>query len=85
MPADVTQPSDVLPQSRTLLSRDQFASYRTALTRMSGGEQLPEPALSQDNSVADFHVTLKSAPESDAAIAMVRGPLRAAAHAAATV
>lgn len=83
MPAGVTQPSDVLLRSPNSLSETQLESYRTALSRVDGVSQVSEPTLSQDNSVADFKVTLTSAPESDQAIATVRGPLRSAAHAAA--
>jgi len=83
LPAGVTQPSDVLLRSPNSLSQNQLESYRTALSRTDGVSQVAEPTLSQDNSVADFQVTLSSAPESDQAIATVRGPLRSAAHAAA--
>ncbi|MEU0504956.1 MMPL family transporter [Nocardia sp. NPDC005998] len=83
MPAGVTQPSDVLLRSPNSLSQDQLESYRATLTHVDGVGQVSEPTLSQDNSVADFKVTLTSAPESDQAIDTVRGPLRTAAHAAA--
>jgi RND superfamily putative drug exporter len=83
LPAGVAQPSDVLLRSPNSLSQNQLESYRTALSRTDGVSQVSEPALSHDNSVADFTVTLSSAPESDQAIATVRGPLRSAAHAAA--
>ncbi|MEV5967583.1 MMPL family transporter [Kribbella sp. NPDC051952] len=83
MPAGVTQPSDVLLQSSSALGKPQLDSYRTALTQVDGVGEVSQPTLSQDGSVADFKVTLKSAPESDQAIATVRGPLRDAAHAAA--
>ncbi|WP_024799344.1 MMPL family transporter [Nocardia sp. BMG51109] len=83
LPAGVTQPSDVLLRSPNALSQEQLAAYRTELNRVDGVGQVSEPTLSQDNSVAAYKVTLTSTPESDQAIDTVRGPLRAAAHAAA--
>jgi putative drug exporter of the RND superfamily len=83
LPAGVTQPSDVLLQSPSPLSKTQLDTYRTELTRVHGVGEVSEPALSQDKSVAHFQVTLKTAPESDQAIETVRGPLRTAVHEAA--
>ncbi|MBF6171478.1 MMPL family transporter [Nocardia blacklockiae] len=83
MPAGVTQPSDVLLESTGGLSPEQLSGYRAALAAVPGVGQVSEPTLAQDNSVAAYQVTLASAPESDAAIDTVRGPLRDAAHAAA--
>ena len=83
LPAGVTQPSDVLLQSSSPLSKDQLDTYRTALTKVDGVGDVSQATLSPDSTVADFKVTLKSTPESDQAIATVRGPLRDAAHAAA--
>ncbi|RDI46190.1 MMPL family transporter [Nocardia mexicana] len=83
MPAGVTQPSDVMLQSTGGLTDEQLGAYRDALAAVPGVGQVAEPALSQDRTVADYRVTLASAPESDAAIDTVAGPLRDAAHAAA--
>lgn len=83
MPAGVTQPSDVLLQSSGGLSDEQLASYRTALAGVPGVGQVAEPVRSQDGSVAHYQVTLASAPESDAALDTVKGPLRDTAHEAA--
>ena len=83
LPAGVTQPSDVLLRSSSPLSKDQLDTYRTALTKVDGVGDVSQATLSPDSTVADFKVTLKSAPESDQAIATVRGPLRDAAHTAA--
>ncbi|MFI5695351.1 MMPL family transporter [Kribbella sp. NPDC051586] len=83
LPAGVTQPSDVLLRSSDPLSKDQLDTYRTALTKVDGVGDVSQPTLSPDSTVADFKVTLKAAPESDQAIATVRGPLRDAAHTAA--
>ncbi|MQY24912.1 MMPL family transporter [Nocardia aurantia] len=83
MPAGVTQPSDVLLQGSAPLDPAALQAYRAALSQVHGVGQVAEPLLSQDKTVADFRVTLDSAPESDAALATVRGPLRDAVHAAA--
>ncbi|MBF6150620.1 MMPL family transporter, partial [Nocardia nova] len=45
--------------------------------------QVSPPQRSADSTVAEYQVTLTDAPESDAAIDTVRGPLRDTAHAAA--
>ncbi|MGV9674863.1 MMPL family transporter [Nocardia sp. NPDC003482] len=82
LPAGVTQPSDVLLKSPGPLTDEQLTAYRNAL-RVDGVGQVADPVVSVDKTVADFKVTLASAPESDAALATVRGPLRDAAHAAA--
>ncbi|MEV6561030.1 MMPL family transporter [Nocardia sp. NPDC051756] len=83
MPAGATQPSDVLLRSTEgALTSDQLTTYRAALTAVPGVGQVGEPLLSADKAIANFQVTLSSAPESDAAIETVRGPLRDAAHAA---
>lgn len=83
MPAGATQPSDVLLRTTGgALTGDQLTTYRAALTAVPGVGQVAEPLLSADKATANFQVTLTSAPESDAAIETVRGPLRDAAHAA---
>ncbi|QIS10002.1 MMPL family transporter [Nocardia arthritidis] len=83
LPAGAARPSDVLLRSQTRLNPDQLNAFRGALAGVDGVGQVSEPLLSPDNLVADFRVTLKSAAESDAALATVRGPLRDAARAAA--
>ncbi|QIS08899.1 MMPL family transporter [Nocardia arthritidis] len=83
VPAGVTQPSDVLLRSDSELTSDQLGGYRNALAGVPGVGQVAEPRLSSDKTVADFQVMLSSAPESDAALDTVRGPLRDTAHAAA--
>ncbi|MEV0062967.1 MMPL family transporter [Nocardia sp. NPDC050718] len=83
MPAGATQPSDVLLQSATPLAEDQLATYRTALTGVDGVGQVGAPQLSADGTIANFQVTLANAPESDAALDTVAGPLREVAHQAA--
>ncbi|WP_051021513.1 MMPL family transporter, partial [Nocardia araoensis] len=83
LPAGTTQPSDVLLQSDGALTADQLSSYRNALAGVPGVGQVAEPKLSADKTIADFAVTLDAAPESDAALDTVSGPLRDVAHAAA--
>ncbi|MET9287775.1 MMPL family transporter [Nocardia beijingensis] len=84
LPAGTTQPTDVLLQSGGgELVGDQLASYRAALAAVPGVGQVAEPKLSADKSIADFAVTLDAAPESDAALDTVSGPLRDVAHSAA--
>ncbi|WP_280455715.1 MMPL family transporter [Nocardia brasiliensis] len=83
MPAGATQPSDVLLRSDGALTVEQLTTFRSALTEVPGVGQVGEPRLSQDKAIAEFQVTLTAAPESDAALETVEGPLRDAAHAAA--
>ncbi|WP_406270205.1 MMPL family transporter [Nocardia sp. NBC_00881] len=84
MPAGATQPSEVLLRADGgVLTVDQLAHFHTALDQVSGVGRVGEPKLSDDKATAEFQVTLDSAPESDVALATVRGPLRDAAHAAA--
>ncbi|TQM28815.1 MMPL family transporter [Nocardia bhagyanarayanae] len=84
MPAGATQPSDVLlhaPDGQ--LNQDELLGYRTALAQVPGVGAVGEPLLSADGTIANFQVTLADAPESDAALDTVRGPLRTTAHDAA--
>ncbi|MGO4616274.1 MMPL family transporter [Nocardia sp. 2YAB30] len=84
MPAGTTQPSDVLLRSGGgELTVDQLTTYRSALGAVPGVGQVAEPTLSADRTIADFVVTLSDAPESDAALDTVKGPLRDVAHSAA--
>ena len=84
LPAGATQPSDVLLQSENgALTADQLATYRAALGQVDGVGQVGQPRLSTDGTIANFQVTLSDAPESDAALDTVAGPLRDVAHASA--
>ncbi|AYF77111.1 MMPL family transporter [Nocardia yunnanensis] len=87
MPAGSTQPSQVYLQSQHgALSADELNTFATALRGVKGvGEVGAKPALSADNTVAEYQVTLADKPESDAALATVKGPLRDTAHSAAPV
>jgi RND superfamily putative drug exporter len=85
MPAGAAQPSDVLLRSTNgaALTADQLSAYRVALEGVPGVGQVAQPRPSEDGTIADFQVTLAAAPESDAALDTVRGPLRDMAHSAA--
>lgn len=85
LPAGTTQPSQVYLSSAGAgqLNEDQLREYRTALAGVAGVGQVSEPKLSQDKTIAEYQVTLNSAPESDAALEVVGGPLRDTAHSAA--
>ncbi len=85
LPAGATEPSDVYLRSTSggPLPAAQLAAYRAALARVPGVGQVAAPVPSPDRSVADLRVTLAAAPDSNAALDTVRGPLRLTAHAAA--
>ncbi|MFF2552742.1 MMPL family transporter [Nocardia sp. NPDC058058] len=84
MPAGTTQPSQVyLSTEGAALTTDQLRDYRAALTGVSGVGQVSEPKLSENKAIAEYQVTLNDAPESDAALQTVQGPLRDIAHSAA--
>ncbi|GAB4583121.1 MMPL family transporter [Nocardia sp. IFM 10818] len=82
LPAGTTQPSQVYLHSETgqPLQEAALTDYGVALARVQGVGQVSQPLLSEDKLTAEFQVTLNSAPESDAALDTVRGPLRDAAH-----
>ncbi len=85
LPAGATEPSYVLlrADTGTALPADRLDAYRAELARVPGVGQVGPPTLSADRTVANFQVTLADPPQSAAALRTVRGPLRAAAHAAA--
>ncbi|MFB7721420.1 MMPL family transporter [Nocardia sp. NPDC056100] len=83
MPAGTTQPSQVYLRSDGVLDADQLIGYRETLTHVPGVGQVSQPKLSENKQIAEFQVTLNSAPDSDAALDTVRGPLRETAHSAA--
>jgi RND superfamily putative drug exporter len=85
LPAGAAEPTQVFLRSTTAapLTTAETAEYRGALLRVDGVGQVAPPQLSQDRTVAYFEVTLRDKPESSAAITLVGGPLRAAAHASA--
>jgi RND superfamily putative drug exporter len=85
VPAGATEPTDVFLRSdtKTPLTDAQLSAFHDVLAAVPGVGQVNPPLLSPDKTVADFQATLTDNPQSAAAIATVRGPLRDAAHAAA--
>ncbi|AYF72819.1 MMPL family transporter [Nocardia yunnanensis] len=83
MPAGATQPSLVYLRSDAPLDQAQLGAYRQALAAATGVGEVASPRLSANGDVAEYQVTLTDQPESDAALATVRGPLRDVAHQAA--
>lgn len=85
LPPGATQPTDVYVRSDTgrPLDTQQLAAFGDRLGAVEGVGQVSEPQLSEDRTAASFSVTLASAPESDAALDLVAGPLRDTAHDAA--
>ncbi|WP_084478477.1 MMPL family transporter [Nocardia jejuensis] len=85
MPAGTTQPSQVYLHSDNggELNAGQLMTYQGALRGVAGVGEVSVPALSKDKSTAEYQVTLSDAPESDAALDTVSGPLRDTAHSSA--
>jgi RND superfamily putative drug exporter len=83
LPAGATEPSEVYLRSTTgaPLAADQLTAYGTKLAAVKGVGEVAKPVLSPGKTVADYQVTLASAPESSSAISTVRGDLRTTAHA----
>ncbi|WP_084529813.1 MMPL family transporter [Nocardia crassostreae] len=82
LPAGTTQPSQVYLHSETgqPLQESALTDYGVALAQVQGVGQVSQPLLSEDKLTAEYQVTLSSAPESDAALETVKGPLRGTAH-----
>jgi RND superfamily putative drug exporter len=85
LPAGATQPTYAFLRSDggQQLSSTDLADFRTTLAGVQGVGAVAQPVLSKDGTVADYAVTLTESPQSKAALATVRGPLRSAAHAGA--
>ncbi|MGH3049601.1 MAG: MMPL family transporter, partial [Gaiellaceae bacterium] len=83
LPPGATDPTDVYVTSAKSLNPADLAAYRTRLQAVTGVGSVSPARFSRDRTAADFTVTLTTAPESDRALAAVKGPLRTAAHAAA--
>jgi RND superfamily putative drug exporter len=85
LPPGATDPTDVYLRSDSgrPLSGGALGGYRARLGSVDGVGTVSRPKLSDDRRVADFSVTLDSAPESDRALTVVKGPLRDMAHNAA--
>jgi RND superfamily putative drug exporter len=84
LPPGATDPTDVYLSSTSSrpLPAAALRAYRARLLAVGGVGTVSQPRLSADRRVADYSVTLRSAPESDRALSIVRGPLRRTAHAA---
>lgn len=83
LPPGATDPTDVYITGAKPLDAAALAAYRKQLQAVTGVGSVSPPRLSRDRTAADFTVTLSTAPESDRALADVKGPLRTTAHTAA--
>ncbi|RNL80977.1 MMPL family transporter [Nocardioides marmorisolisilvae] len=83
LPSGATDPATVMLTSKTPLNQGELATFQQKLTGAKGAAQVSPAVLSPSGKAAAFSVVLKDDPGSDAAIANVKGPIRAAAHAAA--
>ncbi|WP_158888793.1 MMPL family transporter [Amycolatopsis anabasis] len=85
MPPGATNPTNVYlrADNGSALDQSTLDEYAAKLRGVDGIGPVAPPAVNGDRTVANFLVPLTSAPDSDAAIATVGGPLRETAHAAA--
>jgi RND superfamily putative drug exporter len=83
-PAGTTQPTEVLMRSDTGRPPPAaaLAAYRDRLAAVPGVAHVTPPRLAENGTVADYQVILTAPGQSDAAMAIVRGPLQAAADTA---
>lgn len=84
-PAGATDPTTVLLRSTDgePLGQDALTEYGTALSAAEGVATVGPPTPNPDGTVASYSVSLSEDPSSDAAISLVKGPIRTAAHDAA--
>ncbi|HEY5478157.1 MAG TPA: MMPL family transporter [Gaiellaceae bacterium] len=84
LPPGATDPTDVFLSSNSGKPLDSaaLAAYGARLRSVDGVGAVAKPQLNANHRVADYAVTLSSAPESDSALAVVKGPLRTVAHSA---
>jgi len=84
LPPGATDPTDVFLSSNSGKPLDSaaLAAYGARLRSVDGVGAVAKPQLNANHRVADYAVTLSSAPESDRALAVVKGPLRTVAHSA---
>ena len=82
LPAGATEPTQVILTSDDGSALDPAAltTYGATLQTVPGVDQVAPPILSADKSVALYQVLLSDSPQSSAAIATVKGPLRDTAH-----
>jgi RND superfamily putative drug exporter len=85
LPPGATDPTDVFLSSQSAKPLDSaaLAAYGARLRSVNGVGAVAKPQLNANHRVADYAVTLSSAPESDRALAVVKGPLRTVAHSSA--
>lgn len=83
LPAGATDPTPILLTSESALDQAEVASFATTIGETDGIVAVGEPAVSQDGRTALVSAIMSVDPMSDEAIALVRGPLRDAAHSAA--
>jgi RND superfamily putative drug exporter len=85
LPAGATDPTTVFVHSTTgdKLDEAELTAYAAALGEADGVAQVAPAQLSKDGQTASFSVYLDYDPGSDEAIAAVKGPIRAFAHASA--
>jgi putative drug exporter of the RND superfamily len=81
-PAGATTPTQVYLKSAggAKLDTSELAAYRTQLAAVPGVGTVSEAVPNAADTVAVYEVALAHDPSSSAAIATVKGPLRAAAH-----
>jgi RND superfamily putative drug exporter len=81
LPSGATDPTDVyLSSSSGPLAQADLDRYGALLRKVDGVGSVSAPRLGKGGRVADYTVTLASAPESDRALSTVKGPLRTTAH-----
>lgn len=83
-PAGTTEPTDVFLQSTagTPIARTALAAYGQRLAAVHGVGSVAPPKIAAGGTVADFRVVLDVPGQSNAAMAIVRGPLQQAADTA---
>ncbi len=82
LPAGSTNPTYVFLRSTdgSPLSQSEVTSYAQRLRAANGVSTVAQPKLGAGGSVADYEVVLKAPGESNAAMAIVSGPLQRAAN-----
>ena len=81
--AGASDPVPVLVHSDSALDKASLPAFQSALQDTEGVNQVSPAQVSEDGRTAMFSVVLDDDPASDAALQAVKGPIRAAAHAAA--
>ncbi|KRF17632.1 hypothetical protein ASG90_04480 [Nocardioides sp. Soil797] len=80
--AGQTSPTDVLVRSTTQAPLDdkELASFTQRISEVDGVAQVAPATLNGDRTAAQVSVVLDDAPDSDAALSLVRGELRDVVH-----